>query len=136
MQLSIGHCYINLTNYTEALNTYFKIELSSKNAQKSWRPIIWCSFISQRLEQAQKYYVKILEQKPTSHDYINAGHVQLALHNSTQAIQLYKQGISGLDNDIRKFLKILDEDKVYLLSYDIAPSDLPILIDKLRYDLD
>lgn len=136
LQLSLGHCYLSLKQYDEALNTYFKIELESNKPQRVWRPIAWSSFICNKLDQAERYYAKILDSKPTPHDYLNAGHAKLASHNNQEALHYYKLAVQGLDGDINKFLSIFNEDKAYILSYGVEESDLPILLDSLRYNLE
>lgn len=136
LHISAGHCLLSLNKYEEALNTYFKVELESKKSERVWRPIAWSSFISLKLEQAQKYYAKILDNKPTPHDYINAGHAQLVAKNNKTALSHYQKAITGFDGDIDKFLSIFDEDMKHLLTYQLEESDLPILLDKLRYDLE
>nr|MDA3853175.1 tetratricopeptide repeat protein [Bacteroidales bacterium] len=136
LQLSLGHCYLSLKNYDDALNSYFKIELASSKPQRVWRPIAWSSFICNKLDQSKKYYKKILDHKPTAHDYINAGHTELASQNNQQALNYYKQAVQGLNDDLDKFLSIFEEDTSYILSYGVEESDLPILLDSLRYNLE
>ena len=136
IHLALGHCYLSLKMYDEALNTYFKIELESSKPQRVWRPIAWSSFICKKLEQSKKYYVKILDNKPTPHDYINAGHTELASKNNQQALHYYKLAVQGLNGDLKKFLSIFEDDKAYILSYGVEESDLPILLDSLRYKLE
>jgi len=136
LQLSAGHCLLSLKKYDQALNTYFKIEMESSKPEKVWRPIAWTSFISNKAEQAKRYYAKILEHKPSPHDYINAGHAELTSHNNKVAIELYKKAVEEFDGDLNRFLKIFEEDKTYLLNYGLAEDDLPILLDSLRYRLE
>ena len=38
----------------------------------------WCAF-SRKFDVARKYYDRILEDNPTAHDWLNAGHVELCL---------------------------------------------------------
>lgn len=135
-QLSTGHCFLSLKKYDDALNAYFKIELESSKPQRVWRPIAWASFVDNKLDQAKRYYVKILDNKPTPHDYINAGHTELASQQNQKALEYYKIAVQGLDGDLDKFLSILKEDKPYILSYGVEESDLPILLDSLRYKLE
>jgi tetratricopeptide (TPR) repeat protein len=127
---------LSLNNYEDALNSYFKIELESSKPQRVWRPIAWSSFICNKLDQSKKYYKKILDHKPTAHDYINAGHTELASQNNQQALNYYKQAVQGLNDDLDKFLSIFEEDTSYILSYGVEESDLPILLDSLRYNLE
>ncbi len=136
LQLYAGHCYLSMKQYDEALNMYFKIELESNKPQKVWRPIAWTSFICHKLDQAQRYYIKILAEKPTPHDYINAGHAELVANNNVLALEHYKQAVRGLNNDFDRFLEIFEDDKSYLLAYNVDKDDLPIFLDSLRYSLE
>lgn len=54
----IGSCLAELGQYEEALNYFFKLDFIESNCIKAWRGIGWCSFISQKHEQAMKYYEK------------------------------------------------------------------------------
>ena len=73
IQLQIGHLFVQEKRYSEALNYYFKVELAT-STPKVWRAIAWCSFLSGKFRQAENYYAKIIAQKPTKLDYLNAGH--------------------------------------------------------------
>ena len=136
LQYAVANCHLGLKNHQEALNIYFKIELESKSNKKIWRPIAWCSFVLGKLAQAQKYYHKLIMAEPSPYDYLNAGHVELALQENALALELYKKAVELFDGDITKFLAVFEQDKTYILSYPIDKKDIPILIDRLRYDLD
>ncbi len=136
LQISAGHCQLSLKRYEDALNSYFRIEMESSKPQKVWRPIAWTSFISNKPDQAKRYYAKILDNSPTPHDYINAGHAELATGNKKIALELYKSAVNGFDGDLNRFLKIFAEDKEYLISYGVEENDMPILLDSLRYALE
>ncbi len=135
LQYAIANCFLSLKNYNEALNNYFKIELNTKNKKKAWRPIAWCSFVAKKPEQAKKYYEKLMDQQASGHDYINAGHVALVSHEYETAVDYYKKAIHSFKGDINKMMTIFEEDKPFILNYDIDTEDLPIILDKLRYEL-
>ena len=135
MQLSIGNCYFELGNYDEALKRYFKIEYLDPNNIRGWRPIAWVSFLTGKMDQASKYYKKILESAPNAHDRINAGHLEWCLGNRKKALALYLSSIKEGGITIEKFLEIFNEDKLILLKNKIDKDDIPIMLDRLRYDL-
>lgn len=133
LEMHIGHCYLELGEYEKALNSYYKIELLDTNGKKAWRPIAWTSFLLRKFENSQKYYNQILEDKPTVHDFLNAGHVSLCLGNMKEALSFYKQGIVKEGYNVEKFFTIFEEDKGELIKAGIDENIFPLLYDQLRY---
>lgn len=135
VNLNIGHCYLELKQYDEALKYYFKVDYLDTRSTKARRPLAWCSFLAGKHEQAWRYYEKILSDKPTSSDYLNAGHVTLALGNIKDAIVLYRQSIEADKNDIDNFTRNYNQDHQDLVNAGIAPGDLPIIYDQVIYSI-
>jgi len=135
IQLHIGHCYLELKNYSEALKCYFKVEYLSNGKEKAWRPIAWCSFLIGKYNEAMDYYTKILESNPNSIDYLNAGHVKLAMGKNKDALNLYRQALNMQDNSIEKFLESFTSDIPDLLQAGVKPENIPILLDCLMYGI-
>ena len=102
---------------------------------KAWRPIAWCSFLVRKKEQAQRYYEKILDDKPVSLDYFNAGHVEFSLGHIRKAIDYYRRSIELDNGDSAKFLSNFKQDAPDLITSGIAASDMPILLDQLMYGI-
>ena len=134
VQLNIGHCFLELKQYEEALKNYFKVEWLDDTNKRVWRSIAWCSFLSHKFDVSQKYYDKILEDKPNTHDYLNAGHVELCLKNVKEAIIYYSESIKKMQS-IDSFKKILKEDNEVLKLAGVDLSIIPALLDKIAYDL-
>ncbi len=134
VQLNIGHCYLELKEYEEALKNYFKVEWIDDTNTRVWRSIAWCSFVSHKLDVSQRYYQKILQNNPTSHDFLNAGHVELALGNMKDAMEYYTETIGKLQN-MKSFKALLRGDfkELELLGVDLKI--IPALLDKIEYDL-
>ncbi len=134
VQLNIGHCFLELKEYEEALKNYFKVEWIDDTNTRVWRSIAWCSFLSHKFDVSQRYYQKILQNNPTSHDLLNAGHVELALGNIKEAMKYYSETIKKIKN-IKSFKALLRGD---LKELELAGVDLkiiPALLDKIEYDL-
>lgn len=110
IELLIGHCYVEEKNYEEALKYYFKVDYLKPESGKAWRPIAWCSFLTGKHEQALRYYEKILSNVPSALDYMNAGHVELALKHTRRALELYRQSISLDNNDTQSFVNNFKQD--------------------------
>lgn len=135
IELNIGHCYLELGEYEKALNAYFKIDFMDTMQTKAWRPIAWTSFLLRKFDQAHKYYTQILTDKPSVHDYMNAGHVELCIGNKKSALEYYTKAIQQVDN-FDKFEQLFDEDKKELILAGVDSSFFPFLLDGLRYKLD
>jgi len=135
VQLSIGHCYLEQKMYNEALQVFFKVEYLAPANQKVWRPIAWCSFITGKLEQAGKYYRKIDENERNHHDWINLGHVTWCFKDRKNALLFYQKALESMNYDINSFLRILKEDAPFLVENGINKNEIPIFLDKLRYEV-
>ena len=132
-QLNIGHCLLELEEFEEALKCYFKVEYLEPGNKKVWRPIGWCSFVAGKKEQAQKYFGKLLEDKPNKHDLMNMGHVQWSMGKRKEALEYYKKSITQTDFTETEFFEVFDEDLRYLVEQGVEREDVPIMLDQLRY---
>lgn len=145
-QLNIGQSYLELDEFNEALKCYFKVEYLAPGNKKVWRPIAWCSFLSGKKDQAEKYFMKLLEDEPNKHDLINMGHVQWSLGNRKPALDFYLKSISTEKRSqaegpaksftMAEFLEVFEEDLPHLLNQGIDSDDVPIMLDQLRYSLE
>jgi tetratricopeptide (TPR) repeat protein len=134
--ISIGHCHLELKNFSEALKCYFKVEYLDPESHKAWRPIAWCSFLTGKFEQARNYYGKIMGNAPSLQDMLNAGHTEWALQNVKGAINFYKMAVEADGGDFHKFMEQFTQDIPDLLSAGIEEQDISLLLDELRYSMD
>ncbi len=132
-QLNIGHSLLELDEYDEALKSYFKVEYLAPGNKKVWRPIAWCSFLTGKKEQAEKYYNRLTESEPNKHDYLNMGHVQWSIGNRKSALDFYKKSISRDGFSETEFLTVFEEDLPHLVEQGVDVEDVPIMLDQLRY---
>lgn len=130
LQIQIGECLVDLKKYKEALNRFFKVEFLRPDMIKTWRAIAWCAFLSDKIEQANKYYNRLISQsKPLAQDYLNSGHIAWTKGEINNAVTMYKKCIKleGMD----KFLEELNTDFTILQEKGIEKSDYPLMIDLL-----
>jgi len=132
---NIANCLLEAGKPEEALKYYFKVDYMADKGNKTLRPIAWSSFLCGNLSQSLDYYNKIIANGPSADDYINRGHALLASGNIKEAIESYKKAIETDGKDIDKFISTLDSDKQYLSNAGVNLEDLPMIVDKIRYDL-
>jgi tetratricopeptide (TPR) repeat protein len=130
-----GYCYLKLKDYETALKHYFKIEYLNPGNQQILRPIAWCYFAMGELKKSDRYFQKVFELKPGYYDYINYGHLQWALGNRKEAIELYVQSLRDLKFGMVDFLKTMEEDQPILVQNGINRKDIPLMLDYLHYSL-
>ncbi|MDH6534554.1 hypothetical protein D0T51_05630 [Parabacteroides sp. 52] len=135
-QMSIGHSYLEMKNYEEALKYYFKVDYLDSKSNKAWRPIAWCSFLTGRYDQALNYYKKIVETHPVMQDYLNAGHTEWALQHIKSALGYYKKAVEMEAGDFHKFQEQFNQDIPDLLMAGIEETEIPLMLDQLRYLLE
>ena len=134
--MNIGHCYLEQKNYHEALKYYFKVDYISPDNGKAQRAVAWCSFLIGKYDQARNYYRKIIDgQQPQAQDFLNAGHTEWAVQNMKGALERYKQSVAAA-GDFKAFQELLKEDIPDLIRAGIKPSEMPLLMDQLRYSLE
>ena len=130
--MQIGHCYVELGKFKDAMSIYFKLDALGGDNVKVWRAISWCSFISGNIQQADYYVNKLLENEPTAHDYLNAGHVYWCQHRLAEAIEFYRKSLNLQQNNWELFLESFNEDKSYLIANGIDADDIFLFIDELN----
>ena len=131
----IGFCHLKLGSYDTALKHYFKIEYLNPGNPHILRPIAWCYFALGELKKADKYFTRIFEGKPGYYDYINYGHLQWALGNKRDAVELYAQSLRDLNFEMEDFLKTMQDDRSILVENGINQKDIPLMLDYLHYRL-
>ena len=95
------------------------------------RAIAWCSFLTEKDEQARGYYKKILELKKARYnDYLNAAHVEWITHNNATAVELYKKA-KELCADDETFFAQLSKDAVTLTERGASEGEITLLRDLL-----
>ncbi len=129
--LQIGHCYLELKKHKEALKVYHRLENIDTENEKVWRAITWCAFESGDIQQADYYIQKLIENKPTTHDYLNAGHIAWCQHKMMDAVEFYTKSLSLMQNNWNLFLESFNNDKSYLLTNGIDVDEIPFMLDSL-----
>ncbi len=134
--LRLGQCYAEQERYEEALARFFKVEYLDQQSIKAQRAIAWCSFITNKMEQAERYYNKLLRlPQPSKEDYLNAGHVAWCKRDVERAANLYIEGSLLEDNDHTFFTEQIVKDKHELLVHGVHEEEIPLMLDIIRYGI-
>lgn len=140
--INMGHCMLEQGHTSEALNYYFKADVLDEAGHRARRPIAWCSFLLGNDARSLDYYDRIIaEDKPTAGDYINRGHLLLAMKNIPEAIVSYRNALKLIEstrkqNDasqpgIQFLRESMLADKEALRSRGINLDDIPLLLDAI-----
>lgn len=128
--LQTGECLMEAGDYEGAFARFFKVEYL-ESSPRAWRAIAWCSFITDKREQAEKYYGMLLErEKPAMQDFLNAGHVAWCGGNTERAVMLYDHALA-MSKSSDDFFKAFDADGAILEEKGISHIDKVVMHDLL-----
>ena len=116
------------------MQLYFKADLTEEGTKRhrAWRPVAWCSFLLGADDRSLEYYERIIAQdKPTAQDYLNRGHVLMAMQRIQDAIESYRTSLDLENGDADKLRKAIYADLQPLIARGIDANDLPIIIDAI-----
>ncbi|MDR0895389.1 MAG: hypothetical protein LBN06_08860 [Prevotellaceae bacterium] len=126
--IQLGNCYTEAHQITDALKYFFKVEFLDENNVRAWRGIAWCSLVVGKYQQAMKYYRKLLADKPSTTDYLNAGHTAWLMKEIEETIQYYDKAVERCGSK-DAFLQLFDKDRDILIKQGIAEEDIPLMMD-------
>lgn len=129
LELQLGNCLLDNKKYNEALKLFYKVDFLTDGSIKTWRPIAWCSLMLGKMEDAMEYYKKTISESPIFKDYINLGHVHLALGYYKEAYSLYLKASEMNPNSITYFQTHFSSDSAFLLGYGVGENNISIIKD-------
>ncbi len=132
IQTHIGYCLLELNQYAQALDHFYAVYYKNNDNPKIWRPLAWCYLNTGNTDEAEKFYLRVIEDNPNYNDYFNLGHLYWSKGNIDKAIQCYLKSINQISDGFNQFLARYEEDKKILLNLGINPLDIEILPDMLR----
>ncbi len=130
--LVLGYVMLELNRIDEAVQQFYKVEFLDEKSTKAWRPLAWTLFLQGKYDEANSYYNKIIQSGATATDYLNMGHVAMALGDLRDAINFYKLSIDA--SSAEAFGKEMAKDRHHLLEAGVDPMLLPIILDAVSSD--
>lgn len=129
--MNLGNTRMALHDYAGALKVFHKVNYLNPQDLKALRAIAWCYLMTGDFTSSIKTYRSVILADPTAADYINMGHVALADHNYSEAVNSYNLAVERMDNDREKVIQMILDDVAQLNSVSIDTSLLPFIIDSL-----
>lgn len=130
--MQTGQCLAALKNYPEAIKVFYKVEFLETHPEKARRAIGWCYFMSGKYEEAVRMYDKLLAlENPQANDWLNSGHVYLAMGNIPQALIHYRKAETACKSD-EEFISQFLADKDALTAQGLSESQVYLMADILR----
>lgn len=124
--LNIGYCHLELGNYHEALHNFYKAEFMDEKSSKPLRPIAWSAFINGDFETSRKYFDRLMAvETPTHTDYLNMGHLALAMGQMREALNFYRL----FSPEPSKLRDALRADSDLLLTAGVDITLIPLIAD-------
>ncbi len=130
MEARIARCYLDIEDFKNALKHYFKVEYLSPDKENIIRPIAWCYLNQGEIEKAKDYYNRLPDDKLTSFDLINLGHIHWCLNDVQEASSYYRRCLKEMI--LEKFVSEFINDKKLLIKNGISEEDIPLMLDYLR----
>jgi len=128
-QMQIANAYLQAGKYKDALKIYYKLDAENEDNTKIQRAIAWTSFVSGNLKEAEYYAQKILADKPTAHDFLNAGHIAWCEKDRKTALEHYRKSLELQKNNSELFLEALNEDVVHLKANGVDLDEVSLMVD-------
>ncbi len=128
--LNAGHCMLELNRIDEALTMYYKAHYLDKTGLRALRPLAWCEMLAGNYDKSQGFYQKVLEDNPSSSDYLNAAHLYFITGRFGEALRHYKSSVSMTSTE--KFRKGFNDDIPMLRSKGVMPLDITLMMDELE----
>lgn len=132
--MNIGQCQLALEQYAEASKSFYKARYIDENSEKPMRLLAWAQFMQRDFDSAREMYDKILNTAVQPDDYLNRGHVALAMRNYRDAVGYYRQYLTASRDGWQGFLQEMRDDRDALLRVGVDRDILPLVIDAVIVD--
>lgn len=119
-----AECLIRLEQYEEAFQYLFKANYLAPESVNAERALAWCSLLTGKYEQAEKYYLRVMQGKPSPTDYLNAGHAAWLLGHVADAVARYRKALPETDKE-----NFLAEDMALLRKAGLSENELAMMTD-------
>lgn len=129
--INFANACVDIGEYAKARAAYFKADYLCPDNIKIHRGLAWCLFLENDYDKSYAIYDKLIASHDVSaEDYLNFGHLSIAMNNKRAALQSYLKCRNILNNDAR-FAELLLNDEQYLKSFGFSSEDIVVLINQI-----
>lgn len=134
--ISTGNCLVEAGDYAAASGHYYHADYISPDRPSTWRAIAWAELMAGNTDKSLAYYDRLMESTAcTPADHLNRGHALLVKHDLKNAAECYRRAARHHDFGIGKLEETLSADTRTLEKLGVDPAVLPLLLDKVKFDL-
>lgn len=134
LSLHQAECLIHLSRYDEAFKFLFKADYLDPDSGQAMRALAWCSLLTQKYEQAERYYEKVLAKSPSYSDWLNAGHAAWLQGRIKDAVARYRKSLAAAreagNNDMAENFLLADSDMLHQAG--ITDEDMALMTDAVN----
>jgi len=136
ISLHQAECLIHLERYDEAFKFLFKADYLAPDSEQAARALAWCSLLTQKYAQAERYYEKILAGTPSPSDWLNAGHTSWLQGRVGEAVTRYRKSVAtAKKNGTADFEEnFLTADAPMLRRAGLSEEDMALMADAVNND--
>lgn len=131
--LSIGNCYLEMGNFDKAIRHYYKAVYIDGDNHRCRRQLAWALMMKRDFDKAKAIYDDIQSHNPVADDYLNMGHLALAMCDDNNALNYYKLCIAQGGLTIEDFATKLNADASSFETMGLDSSIIPLIIDAVSY---
>lgn len=131
--LAIGNCYLEMDNLEKAAQYYYKVIYLDGDNHRCRRQLAWALMMKRDFVKAKAIYDEIQSHNPVADDYLNMGHLALAMCDDNNALNYYKLCIAQGGLTIEDFATKLKADSKAFETIGLDDSIIPLIIDAVSY---
>lgn len=128
--LAKSRCLMSLELYAEAMQVLYQIDLLRPDNPTVSGNLSWCAFLCDRLDEAEKYQLRIPADRRSPSDNINYGHIHFVRGRRAEALRYYTMARHQCDT-LKTFLSLFRPDRKFLLEKGLSKPDIYLMEDQL-----
>lgn len=131
--MAMGNCYLEMGEFEKAAQYYYKVNYLDGKNSKANRQLAWCLMMQRKFDKARRLYDEIISANPTADDYLNMGHLSLAMADNNNALNYYKLCIAQGNSTLDDFAGRLAADAGAFSNMGLDPQIIPLIIDAISF---
>ncbi len=133
--MNLGHTLMQSDKYQESLSHYYHADYLKPEKTSTLRAIAWAELHAGNVKKSLEFYNRIVSREDSSPtDYLNMAHALFIDNDYKGAVANYRKALSFKDYNMDALQKAIKEDLPDLAKIGGKTDDLPLIIEKVKYD--
>ena len=126
----IGNCALECGKIDEAIKSYYKADFLGDRTGNALRGLAWSYFLNREYEKSLKYFERVISSgEAKTNDYLNCGHLMMALRRFRDAADRYIMSIHADGMRLDNFEESIQTDRHYLVDAGVDSLMIDIIVD-------